>query len=359
MAVNAQTIDEKARSHVLSIRWIISERDDLVWLIGSVSVSYLLMFVYVKGWLPLLPMMAVWAVGIDGPHVFGTLSRTWFDKTEWAKRRGMLLGSLLFFLVGPVAVLTGHALEFFFVAALWAYYHLVKQHYGFMVLYKKKNNDLERLDNILDRALLLLAFTSPFLTFIAVDPQALARVPVQLHGAFASISLAVFAVTIMVFVAWSSRQVQRFITGKTLNLPKYLLLAAAIPMHWIALLTPMPFKRIALVAILTVYHNIQYHRLIWFHNKKYSGDAAAREQFGPAAVISRSLPVFIGFALLFGLAYQGPRQYILGREMSSTTNGTMLVTSVLWGFAFMHYYLDSKIWRVRRDPSVGKALKMS
>jgi hypothetical protein len=24
------------------------------------------------------------------------------------------------------------------VAALWAYYHLVKQHYGFMVLYKKK-----------------------------------------------------------------------------------------------------------------------------------------------------------------------------------------------------------------------------
>jgi len=28
-------------------------------------------------------------------------------------------------------------LIFFFVAALWAYYHLVKQHYGVMVLYKK------------------------------------------------------------------------------------------------------------------------------------------------------------------------------------------------------------------------------
>jgi hypothetical protein len=33
--------------------------------------------------------------------------------------------------------------------------------------------------------------------------------------------------------------------------------------------------------------------------------------------------------------------------------------SFLWGYAFIHYYLDSKIWRVRRDPSVGKALNMA
>jgi len=32
--------------------------------------------------------------------------------------------------------------------------------------------------------------------------------------------------------------------------------------------------------------------------------------------------------------------------------------SFLWGYAFIHYYLDSKIWRVRRDASVGKALNM-
>jgi hypothetical protein len=36
-----------------------------------------------------------------------------------------------------------------------------------------------------------------------------------------------------------------------------------------------------------------------------------------------------------------------------------LGVAFLWGVAFIHYYLDSKIWRVRRDPSVGQALKMS
>ncbi len=40
------------------------------------------------------------------------------------------------------------------LVGVWAYYHVVKQHYGFMVLYKVKNRDLARLDNNLDRLFL-------------------------------------------------------------------------------------------------------------------------------------------------------------------------------------------------------------
>ena len=35
---------------------------------------------------------------------------------------------------------------------MWAYYHVIRQHYGFMVLYKVKNRDLRPLDNTLDRS---------------------------------------------------------------------------------------------------------------------------------------------------------------------------------------------------------------
>jgi hypothetical protein len=150
-------------------------------------------------------------------------------------------------------------------------------------------------------------------------------------------------------------------------------------MHWFALLTPMPNKPIALVAILTIYHNLQYHRLIWFHNQKYSGTgvppvnqaqgpyASLREKYGPAALISRRLLYYIVFGILFGLLYQGPRQ-VLGYFGLKASHGDVTVTlpisiqlgvAVLWGVAFIHYYLDSKIWRIRRDPSVGKALNMS
>ena len=395
MSAATETI-EQARPSAISLRWIISAREDLVWFIGSVASSYLLLILYVTGVLPLIPMVAGWAILIDAPHVFGTFSRTYFDKSEWKTRRRLMLGSLLFFVIGPAMVLVGAGFTFFFIAALWAYYHLVKQHYGFMVLYKKKNNDLAPIDNALDRLLLLFAFNYPFVAFIANDPTAMARVPASLRSGVNAVALLLLIGTIVLGVAWLGRQVQRLVLRQPLNVPKYLLLAAAIPMHWIALLTPMAAKPIALVAILTIYHNLQYHRLIWFHNQKYSagsacilpanrlepglvpaggtsaaskrneaGETPAYQTFGPAAFISRRLIIYIALGIIFGIIYQGPRQYFgylnlhTGDSPAALSLPIQLGIAFLWGYAFIHYYLDSKIWRVRRDPSVGQALKMA
>jgi len=385
MSQAADVITQQAASHAISLRWIINAREDLIWFVGSVASSYALLILYVNGVLPLIPMVVGWAILIDAPHVFGTLSRTYFDASEWKTRKRLMLGSLLFFVIGPVMVLLGFGFTFFFLAALWAYYHLVKQHYGFMVLYKKKNNDLAPVDNALDRLFLMFAFNYPFVAFIASDPSAMARVPPLLRSGVNTITMLLLAGTIVVGGFWLIRQVQRAWLRESLNLPKYLLLAAAIPMHWIALLTPMPDKPIALVAILTIYHNLQYHRLIWFHNQKYVEASAAlrgssptvregslehlalKKKYGPAALISRRLLYYVAFGILFGLLYQGPRQ-VLGYFGLKASHGDVtaqlpipiqLGVSVLWGVAFIHYYLDSKIWRVRRDPSVGKALNMS
>ncbi|MGQ0760491.1 MAG: hypothetical protein ACT4OT_00530 [Acidobacteriota bacterium] len=395
MSAATETIDQ-TRPRALSLRWIISAREDLVWFIGSVASSYLLLILYVSGVLPLIPMVTGWAILIDAPHVFGTFSRTYFDKSEWKTRRRLMLGSLGFFIIGPAMVLLGAGFTFFFIAALWAYYHLVKQHYGFMVLYKKKNNDLAPIDNALDRLLLLFAFNYPFVAFIANDGAAMARVPPLLRSGVNAVALLLLIGTVVLATGWLIRQVQRLVLRQPLNVPKYLLLAAAIPMHWIALLTPMPAKPIALVAILTIYHNLQYHRLIWFHNQKYSAGSAgmrgpqqgsspavregsessaqdAREpqagmpalQYGAAAFISRRLIIYIALGIIFGIIYQGPRQYFgylnlhTGDSPAALSMPIQLGIAFLWGYAFIHYYLDSKIWRVRRDPSVGKALRMS
>ena len=396
MSAATETIKDQTRASAISVRWIINAREDLIWFIGSVASSYVLLILYVTGILPLIPMVAGWAILIDAPHVFGTFSRTYFDASEWKTRKRLMLGSLLFFVVGPMMVLLGAGFTFFFIAALWAYYHLVKQHYGFMVLYKKKNNDLASVDNALDRWLLMFAFNYPFVAFIANDESAMARVPAVLRGGVNAVAMVLLIGTIALGIGWLLRQVQRIVSREPLNVPKYLLLAAAIPMHWIVLLTPMPAKPIALVAILTIYHNLQYHRLIWFHNQKYNpprdglrgisptvregSDRAsaqdarapqagmpALQKYGPAAFISRRLLYYIGFGIIFGLLYQAPRQ-LLGYLGLKASHGVptadlpvqmQLGVAFLWGVAFIHYYLDSKIWRVRKDPSVGKALQMS
>jgi uncharacterized membrane protein len=358
-ATTAQAVTENARTSAVSLRWIISGREDLLWFIGSVASSYALFALYVGGVVPLVPMVAAWAILIDAPHVFGTFSRTYFDRAERRSRKRLLWGSLLFFVIGPAMVLAGLGLVFFFLAALWAYYHLVKQHYGFMVLYKKKNNDLAPADNFLDRAFLLVAFSYPFAAFVARDPGAMQRVPASLSAGVRFLEVALLVATIAFAAAWLFRQVQRAVLGLPLNLPKYLLLAAAIPMHWVVLLTPMPHKTIAIVAILTIYHNLQYHRLIWFHNKKYTSGEDCKERYGAAELISRRLLYYIAFGVLFGLWYQLPR-HLVGRssDPSALSLSAQMLAAFFWGYAFIHYYLDSKIWRVRRDPAVGKALRM-
>jgi hypothetical protein len=342
------------RERAVSLRWIIGAGDDLVWFIGSVASSYLLFGLYVSGLLPLFPMLLGWAVLIDAPHVFGTFSRTYLDREERRARRRLLWGSLGFFAVGPLMVLAGLGAFFFFLAALWAYYHLVKQHYGFMVLYKKKNRDLDKTDNALDRAFILAAMAYPFVAFVARDADALRRVPAQLAGALGALERALLAGTIAITILWLGRQVQRAVSGRPLNVPKYLLLAAAVPMHWVVLLTPMPQQPVAVVAILTVYHNLQYHRLIWFHNKKYAG---GRERHGAAELVSRRLTYYLAFGVLFGLWYQLPRR-LVGESFGPEALWTQLAAAFFWGYAFIHYHLDAHIWRVRRDPSVGAALKM-
>ena len=351
------TLTESARPRAVSMRWLISAREDLVWFIGSVVTSYALFALYVWGWVPLVPMVAAWAILVDAPHVFATFSRTYFDREERRSRAKLLWWSLLFFAVGPLAVLAGVGFLFFFLAALWAYYHLVKQHYGFMVLYKKKNADLDRVDNFLDRTFLLLAFTYPFVWFVAHDGEALRRVPAGLHAWLGMLESALLALTIAAAVAWVGRQVQRLFLNLPLDVPKYLLLAAAVPMHWVVLLTPMPHKPIAIVAMLTIYHNFQYHRLVWFHNRKYTRDGGCRERHGAAEFISRRLWHYVALGVLFGVWYQVPRQYV-NHAADNEAFATQLISGFLWGYALLHYYLDSKIWRVRRDPSVGKALRM-
>jgi hypothetical protein len=344
-------------SRAVSLRWIISAREDLVWFIGSVASSYALYALYVGRVVPLVPMVVAWAVLIDAPHVFATFSRTYFDREERRSRGPLLWWSLLFFAAGPLFVLAGLGFAFFFVAALWAYYHLVKQHYGFMVLYKKKNSDLDAVDNILDRAFLLAAFTYPFARFVARDPEALKRVPAALHSWLGALESALLALVVLAAVAWVGRQLQRALTGLPLDVPKYLLLAAAIPMHWVVLLTPMEHKPVAIVAILTVYHNLQYHRLVWFHNRKYVRDGECRDRHGAAEFLSRRLLHYAIAGAAFGVWYQVPRQYV-NHSADPEAFLTQLASGFLWGYALLHYYLDSKIWRVRRDPSLGAALKM-
>jgi hypothetical protein len=126
----------------------------------------------------------LWVVFLDSPHLFGTFSRTYLDKQEFRQRRKLLTLSLLWFLAGPAVILLGYGLFELGVGAyqlpwkllliflgLWAYWHVVRQHYGFMRLYQKKNADSHPIDARLDSALLYAGLLLPFLVYINRHPE--------------------------------------------------------------------------------------------------------------------------------------------------------------------------------------------
>src|SRR5206468_9666591 len=117
----------------------------------------------------------VWSVGFDGTHIFATASRTIFDRQARAGHRTLFFGSaLVFFSLGPLLVAAGWKAWLYLLVGAWAYYHVIRQHYGFMVLYKVKNRDLGRLDNTLDRLFLgVTTILPPFHRFFIHHPEEL------------------------------------------------------------------------------------------------------------------------------------------------------------------------------------------
>jgi hypothetical protein len=97
-----------------------------------------------------------------------------------------------------------------------------------------------------------------------------------------------------------------------------------------------------ITAALTIFHNLQYHRIVWQYER------------GHGRVPSGSLFRYLGFGVLLGLLWYGPR--IIGVAILPPGVLRNVLLGLGWGVAFHHYFVDGRIWRVRRTPGVAAAL---
>ena len=309
--------------------WIIGRRVDLTFVTGSSLAGFFYIFLYSACHVPISYLWWFWSVGFDGTHIFATASRTYFDPVSRRRDAALLWGSIVFFFaLGPALVLVGAKHLLALLVGVWAYYHVVRQHYGFLVLYKVRNRDLAPLDNALDRVFLgVMLIAPPFLRFFVRHPEELG-IPFRLASAEPMVWMAVGAASL----AWIWRQFRTPVR----NVPKYLLFAGIVPLHW---LTFALMSWQAAVPTVSIVHNLQYHALVWFHN---------RNRYARERAITRSLAAYVAVALVFSAAYRIP-----GFQLGKVSD---LAFGFFCGFGLTHYYLDSRIWRVRHDPELKAAL---
>ena len=94
------TVDVQAR---VQPSWIVSARADLLWFtVGGAASAYLFWALWRFTHVPLILLVAIWAVVFDETHGFATISRTYLDAEERQRRGRWLWGSLAFFFaLGP------------------------------------------------------------------------------------------------------------------------------------------------------------------------------------------------------------------------------------------------------------------
>jgi len=324
-------------------RWVISQRDDLIWFVGTALVGYLALALMSLG-VSLALLTSIWILGVDGPHVAGTVTRTYFDKQE-RRRLGWLLWALVPLLfIGPLAVVAGQSGIFFLFAVCWQHYHITKQHVGFVMLWRAKNRERDAGEMKLDRWFVLASGVIPLVLFLVK-----ARAAESLANSLTEIAMAVYVGMSLMYLAF---QIWKWRLGKPMNLPKLLLLAVLVPLQWLAFAYAARFGPDGITRAgiaLGLFHSLQYHRLMWFHNKNRYQTEGAREKHGFAAVLGQKFGYY--FAAAVGI-------YWITAILPPALFPKAWLQASLWGIAFMHYLLDSKIWRVRGDKELAAALRM-
>jgi hypothetical protein len=338
-------IPQAIGSRTAGANWIISRREDLVWFIGPAAIGYLALALMAAGF-PITPIYLTWFLAVDGPHVMGTVTRTYLDKQE-RRRLGWFLWIVVpFTLIGPLMVWAGQASLFYLFAVCWQHYHIAKQHLGFMMLWKAKNKERDPWDLKLDRSFLLSSTVLP-LAFFVIKTRLPAWAPLQWALWAAGAAYGALAAT------YVARQLQKFRAGAFLNAPKLMLLAVLAPLQWIAFLYAARFGPDGILRAgitLGLFHSFQYHRLLWFHNKNRYSEPQARERYGAAAFFAKSFGNYIVIALALHFA--------LNVLPSAYFPAVQWLQAAIWGMPFTHYMLDSKIWRVRGDRELAAALRI-
>jgi hypothetical protein len=392
--------------------WIENRRADLIWYVGSpllalayVPVAYLAArgltdpsgaprFAVTFGahTVPLTAGFVVltsWALFLDGPHFWPTLVRTVLDPDEWRARGGVLARSFALFLLGPALVLAPWAASavggpslspaathagarlLLVIFLAWAYWHVVRQHWGFVRIYRRTAGEDDPADDRMDRVFFHVALLLPPLLFLTHPdyPRWHALYPrhglhdLGLGGATLAAWLhratwVAWSVAVLAYGAW---QVRRARAGRPLNGPKLLLLGAIVPVHLVPFLHPA--LTLFAQVIVGVGHAVQYQRIVWrFGRRRYATDDAPAL---PRRIFASPVLYLAAGVLFTVLLLRGPWvEWVVVRGGAALTAaldavantagppgarplGALALWGLFLGWLFQHYYLDAKIWKVR------------
>lgn len=316
----------------------------------------------------MIPVLLAYTVLLDGPHIFGTWTRVYADPRERHLAGSLAWTSLLWFLPGFVALaLDAGGVPYVFVAylglaALWGYYHLLRQNYGLLSILSR-NTGVTPAEHRVDHVFLQLGTWLPYAAFVAGHPLNRAEIglaPMSTPETYVVGALATAAVAAI--VAYAAVLATRARRGRPLRAGLFLLgpvmLFMAFVFGLIGSMEPLFAEPANLeqgfvaVGIATgAAHALQYVPFVMtLEGRRHASGGSVW-----SAVASRPhrwYALLATASVAWGALswWRGAIPGIAG------LHGERIALALFWGIMLHHYWLDQHIWRPHRDPRLRAEL---
>ncbi|HZY82094.1 MAG TPA: hypothetical protein VFE50_21365 [Cyclobacteriaceae bacterium] len=299
------------------------------------------------GWWLLLVLL------IDVSHVYSTLFRFYWERSTFQKYKKVLL------IIPAVAFVVGLSLHLYDSFLFWrilayvALYHFIRQQYGFLRLYSRKQNQ-NRYEKLIDAAAIYAATLYPVLYwhmnltgtlswFVPNDFVRLDLVWLEVPSLMLYVAIMLVYIIKEWLVSWNSG----------FNTPKNAIVAGTFLSWYVGIV--MFHGDLTFTLLNVVAHGIPYMGLVWLYGEKKGGTS-----FSPGL---RGVLIFVAVVAAFayfeeaiwdGMIWKDHEElfpFMVGFEALSNPVTISVVVALLVLPQVTHYVLDGFIWRFSKDSS--------
>lgn len=357
--------------------WLKSAVYDGLWIIGPAFMSAGICLL-LKPQMEQFQNLPLWAwvslvLLVDVAHVYATLFRTYLNPIALERHSALLLGIPIMCWTVGCLLYSIDGILFWRCLAYLAVFHFMRQQYGFMALYSRRDPVLSRKFQWLDQVCIYAAVLFPLLFWHThlprnfswfVDGDFLQGLPAQLS----EVAFVIYALTACLYLL---KELYLFARLKLVNLPKLLLMVGTALSWWVAIVAINSDMSFTLVNVIS--HGVPYVALIWMYmqNGKLNDHEHAQAKRNSlqlfSKICSKYLPAFILVLFVFAYLEEGFWDGFIWREHLSffapfarlplIADKAML--AILVPFLALpqstHYVLDGFIWKVKNNKSVWSA----
>jgi len=398
-ASHTANTDLTTKSPLGNQAWLSSPLWDCAWIVGPavLSASCVLYFrEQIEGYqnVPLW-VWVCFILLVDVTHVYATLFRTYLDPQALQKNKTVLVLMPVIAWVGGCLLYSLKEQYFWRGLAYLAVFHFIRQQYGFMVLYSRKEPEAVKKFQWLDLAAIYMATIYPLLFWHTHLRNFNWFVPTDfVEGTPEIVSEVGFIVYVVVAIAYVIKEIIMATRG-SINVPKNLLLAATAFSWWTCIITVN--SDVGFTVTNVVSHGVPYMALVWLYHgagaqtalsqklvaQELDSPGTAAKNVGVKSETDRNLNtawqtgwrkliisnavIFFAFMALLAWLEEGFWDGFIWREhlaifapfwnLPRIADGALL--ALLVPFLTLpqstHYLLDGFIWRVKERNNIWSA----